>query len=69
MELVDALPNRTMALIYTSDAGLGAQVAGARSLLNMIAAVRATTQPTAGGWRIRPPRTVPGMTMAWKEAY
>ena len=44
VELVDALPNRTMALIYTSDAGLGAQVAGARSLLNMIAAVRATTQ-------------------------
>ena len=41
VELVGALPDRTTALVYTSDAGLrsrvhamGAQVAGAQALLN-----------------------------------
>ena len=56
VELVDALPDRSMALVYTSDAklrarvhALGAQVAGARVLLNDIAAVRDTMEPTASG--------------------
>ena len=46
VELVGALPDPAMALVYTSDAGLrarvhalGARVAGARSLLDEIAAV------------------------------
>ena len=52
VELVGALPDRTVALVYTSDAALrarlhamGAQVAGARALLNGIAAVRGTVEP------------------------
>ena len=56
VELVDALPDRSMALVYTSDAklrarvhALGAQVAGARALLNDIAAVRDPMEPTASG--------------------
>ena len=47
VELVGALPDPAMALVYTSDAGLrarvhalDARVAGARSLLDEIAAVR-----------------------------
>lgn len=47
VELVGALPNRAEALVYTSDSGLrarvqglGAEVAGARTLLDEIAAVQ-----------------------------
>ena len=53
VELVGALPDRVPALVYTSDAGLrarvsalGAQVAGARALLEDIAAVRDTMEPS-----------------------
>ena len=65
MELVGALPDRAMALVYTSDSALrarlhamGAQVAGARALLKDIAAVRGTVElATSGGafapWRRR----------------
>ena len=49
VELVRALPHRATSLVYTSDAELqdrvrmlGAQVAGARALLNEIAALRGT---------------------------
>ena len=49
VELVDALADRSTSLVYTSDAelrarvgALGARVAGARALLNEIAAVRST---------------------------
>ena len=57
VELVSALPDRAMALVYTSDAALrarlhamGAQVAGAQALLTDIAAVRGTAEPaTCGG--------------------
>ena len=52
VELVDALADRSTALVYTSDTelrarvgALGAQVAGARALLNEIAAVRSTIEP------------------------
>ena len=54
VELVGALPDPAMALVYTSDAGLrarvhalGARVAGARTLLDGIAAVRDATGPSA----------------------
>ena len=54
VELVGALPDPAMALVYTSDAGLrarvhalGARIAGARSLLDEIAAVRDATRPSA----------------------
>ena len=50
VELVGALPDPAMALVYTSDAGLRARVhaLGARALLDEIAAVRdATTGPSA----------------------
>ena len=50
VELVGALPDRSMALVYTSDAALrarlhamGAQVVGARALLKDIAAVPTST--------------------------
>ena len=50
VELVGALPDRAMALVYTSDAALrahlhamGAQVVGARTLLKDIAAVPTST--------------------------
>ena len=50
VELVGALPDRAMALVYTSDAALrarlhamGAQVVGARALLKDIAAVPTST--------------------------
>ena len=53
VEMVGALPNRAMVLVYTSDAGLrarlqalGAQVAGARTLLKEIAAVSDTMEPS-----------------------
>ena len=53
VELVGALPDRAPALVYTSDAGLrarvsalGAQVAGARVLLEDITAVRDTMEPS-----------------------
>ena len=56
VELVGAIPDRATALVYTSDAGLrarvralGAQVAGARSLLEDIVAVRGTMEPIASG--------------------
>ena len=62
VELVGALPDRTTALVYTSDAGLrsrvhamGAQVAGAQALLKGIAAVRGTTEPSTNGGAIAPP--------------
>lgn len=49
VELVEALADRSTSLVYTSDAelrarvgALGARVAGARALLNEIAAVRST---------------------------
>ena len=52
--LVTALPDPATALVYTSDAGLrarvhalGAKVAGARALLDEIAAVRITAEPGA----------------------
>ena len=61
VELVGALPDRTTALVYTSDAGLrsrvhamGAQVAGAQALLKGIAAVRGTTEPSTNGGAIAP---------------
>ena len=54
VELVSALSDSAMALVYTSDAGLrarvhalGARVAGARALLEEIAAVRDATRPSA----------------------
>ena len=54
VELVGALPDPAMALVYTSDAGLrarvhalGARVEGARALLGEIAAVRDATGPRA----------------------
>ena len=62
VELVGALPNRALALVYTSDSALrarlhamGAQVAGAQALLKDIAAVRGTAEPAASGsaWRRR----------------
>ena len=50
VELVGALPDRSMAVVYTSDAALrarlhamGAQVVGARALLKDIAAVPTST--------------------------
>ena len=56
VELVDALADRATALVYTSDAGLrarvhalGAEVAGARALLNEIATSRDTMEPNACG--------------------
>ena len=56
VELVGAIPDRATALVYTSDAGLrarvralGAQVAGARSLLEDIVAVRGTMEPIVSG--------------------
>ena len=61
--LVDALPDRTTALVYTSDAGLrarvlamGARVAGARALLKETAAVRGTMEPAARGGAPTPRR-------------
>ena len=52
VELVRALPDPAGALVYTSDAelrarlhALGARVSGARTLLNEIAAGRATVHP------------------------
>ena len=55
VELVRALPHRATSLVYTSDAELqdrvhmlGAQVAGARALLNEIGALRGTvTHPSS----------------------
>ena len=56
VELIDALPRPETALVYTSDAGLrarvhelGAQVAGARPLLDAIAARRHEVQANGGG--------------------
>ena len=56
VELVHALPDRARSLVYTSDAklrarvhALGAQVAGARALLNEIAAVPAPVEQSATG--------------------
>ena len=63
VELVDALPDRATALVYISDAGLrarvhalGARVAGARSLLKDIAAVRATMESSASDAALAPRR-------------
>ena len=56
VELVHEHPNRAASLVYTSDAklrtrvhALGAQVAGARALLNEIAAVRAVVEQLGTG--------------------
>lgn len=56
VELVHALPDRSKSLVYTSDAklrarlrALGAQVAGARVLLNEIAAVRGPLEQSPAG--------------------
>ena len=61
VELVGTLPDPGMALVYTSDAGLrarvhalGARVAGARTLLDEIAAVRDATGPSASGEVVLP---------------
>ena len=63
VELVGALPNRALALVYTSDSALrarlhamGAQVAGAQALLKDIAAVRGTVEPAASGGAFAPRR-------------
>ena len=54
VELITALPDPATALVYNSDAGLrarvralGAKVAGARALLDEIAAARIATEPGA----------------------
>lgn len=56
VELVGALPDPAAALVYTSDAALrarmhalGAKVAGARALLDEIAAARGPAGPNATG--------------------
>ena len=56
VELVDALPDRKAVLVYTSDAGLrarvhalGAEVVGARTLLDEFAAARDAVEPSASG--------------------
>ena len=61
VELVRALPDRTTSLVYTSDAelrdrvhALGAQVAGARAILNEIAALRGTAGQSATGRSLNP---------------
>ena len=61
VELVGALPDPAMALVYTSDSelrarvhALGARVAGARTLLNEIAAVRDATGPSASDELVLP---------------
>lgn len=61
VELVRALPDRATSLVYTSDAELrdrvhtlGAQVAGARALLNEIAALRGTVGQSATGRSLNP---------------
>ena len=63
VELVGALPDPAVALVYTSDAGLrarvhalGARVAGARSLLDEIAAVRDAKGPSADDEMVVPRR-------------
>ncbi|MDD9981604.1 MAG: NYN domain-containing protein [Gammaproteobacteria bacterium] len=61
--LVGALPDPALALVYTSDAGLrarvhalGARVAGARALLDEIAAVREATGSSASDELVVVPR-------------
>ena len=61
VELVAALPDPSTALVHTSDTGLrarvhalGAQVAGARALLDEIAAARDTMEPGAGDDGVAP---------------
>ena len=61
VELVDALPDRKAVLVYTSDAGLrarvhalGAEVAGARTLLDEFAAARDAAEPSASGGPLVP---------------
>ena len=61
VDLVDALPDPAAALVYTSDAGLrarvhalGARVAGARALLDEIAAAGDTTEPRASDEAVVP---------------
>ena len=61
VDLVGALPDPATALVYTSDAGLrarvhalGARVAGARALLDEIAAAGDTTEPRAGDEAVVP---------------
>ena len=74
VELVDALPDRATALVYTSDAGLrarvhalGAQVAGSRTLLKHIAAVQATLESRAGDGALAPRGEISSVTVARKE--
>ena len=61
VELVGARRDRATSLVYTSDAALrdrvhalGAQVAGARALLNEIAALRGTAGQSATGRSLNP---------------
>ena len=61
VELVRGRRDRAMSLVYTSDAALrdrvhalGAQVAGARALLNQIAALRGTVGQSATGRCLNP---------------
>ena len=61
VELVGALPDPAMALVYTSDSelrarvrALGARVAGARTLLDEVAAVRDATGPGASDELVLP---------------
>ena len=61
VELVGALPEPAVALVYTSDArlrarvhALGARVVGARALLDEIAAVRNATGPSASDEVVAP---------------
>jgi len=61
VELVGALPDPAMALVYTSDVGLrarvhalGARVARSRALLDEIGAARDTTEPSASDGAVVP---------------
>ena len=61
VELVRVRPDRATSLVYTSDAALrdrvhalGAQVAGARALLNEIAALRGAAEQSATGRSLNP---------------
>ena len=72
VELVDALPDRKAVLVYTSDAGLrarvhalGAEVAGARTLLDEFAAARDAVEPSASGGPLVPPWTASGVAAPW----
>ena len=74
VELIDALPRPETALVYTSDAGLrarvhelGAQVAGARALLDAIAALCDEVQAKAGSLSTEPSLDAPS-SFRWNTA-